>query len=267
MRLVCLSAIVVALAGPALAADLPTRKGPPEAPPVASAYDWTGAFVGVNFGWADGENSWDAYRTNTVTAPKSSPTVNALLIGIGLPAGAFLDSGKIGSQTFHGGGEFGYNYMFPSRVVIGGTVSVNVGTDSSSRTVTPTGSVSTSKNTDTIGGAALAKLGYAFGDVLPYVDGGFAWTGGTTTRTQLVGNASPNGTLVTLPYSDSLDYTRLGWDVGAGLAFHIWQGWEIYAQYDHREFGRSDFIYANANVTTKSSLTTDSVTLGVDYKF
>ena len=43
-----------ALASSALAADLPTHKGPPPAPTIVMApYSWSGFYVGVNGGYAD----------------------------------------------------------------------------------------------------------------------------------------------------------------------------------------------------------------------
>ena len=47
------AAIVVALGGPAFAADLPIRSAPPSMLSPVSAYNWTGIYVGANagYGW------------------------------------------------------------------------------------------------------------------------------------------------------------------------------------------------------------------------
>ena len=49
------AAIVVALGGPAFAADLPIRSAPPSMLSPVSAYNWTGFYVGANagYGWGN----------------------------------------------------------------------------------------------------------------------------------------------------------------------------------------------------------------------
>ena len=109
----------------------------------------------------------------------------------------------------------------------------------------------------------LAKLGYAFGDLMPYVDGGWAWSSSTVTRTQLKGNANGH----TLPYSDSVDVSRNGWDLGAGVAYHVWGGWQVSAQYDYKRFARVNMDFVNAGVISKSTLSASDLTLAIGYKF
>jgi opacity protein-like surface antigen len=240
MRSSLVSVLVVLFASPAFAADLPTYKASPVAPfaPIAQ-YDWTGVFVGANFGWSWSSDSYDAYREST---------------------GAFLTSGSTSGSHFHAGGQVGYNYMFPSRLVIGATASLDWGSDSSTR-ITNGASVSDTKSTDGIGGDVLAKIGYAFGDFLPYIDGGWAWNSDSVTRTQLAGNGAPPA------YTDSASVTRNGWDLGAGLQYHVWGNWEIFAEYDHKQYARISVVFPNANIASKSTLSSDAVTMGVNYKF
>jgi hypothetical protein len=59
MQKIALSVAALALtAGSALAADLPSRKGPPMLPPPPPPPMWTGFYVGVNAGgtWANSTN-------------------------------------------------------------------------------------------------------------------------------------------------------------------------------------------------------------------
>ena len=53
MKKILLAAALASLAAPAMAADLPTRKGPPPAPMVyaAPAFTWTGFYLGLNGGF------------------------------------------------------------------------------------------------------------------------------------------------------------------------------------------------------------------------
>jgi len=230
-----ISALAILVAAPAAAGETPSVKPAPSA-----SYDWTGPRIGVNFGWSWDRNAYDAYK-----------------------GGALSSSGIDSATPFHGGVAIGYDYMFASRVVVGVAASIDASADSSSTNATASGSVSTSKSTDAVGGAVLAKLGYAFDDLLLYVDGGWAWSSSTVTRTQLVGNR--NG--YTLPYSDSVDVTRSGWDIGAGAAYHIWGGWEVSAEYDYKRFGRVSMDFVKAGVVSKSTLTANNLTLAIAYKF
>ena len=232
MKPVQIAALAVFLATPAFAGSSPAST-----PPTPAAYDWTGPLVGANFGWDWSRNAYDGYESST---------------------GLHVSSGTNAATPFHGGGLVGYNYMFPSRLVIGAAASLGWSASSS-----VTESVYTSKTTGVVGGAVLVKLGYAFGDWLPYVDGGWAWSSATTDRTQLSGGYGPR----VHPYTDSVSFDRDGWDLGAGVAYHVWGGWEVYGQYDHKQFARVDLVFSKANVTSKSTLSENGLTFGVGYKF
>ena len=67
----CVSAIAVAaLAGTAVAADLPPRYPAPipKAPVYNAPYNWTGLYVGINGGGAWGSSEWD-YDREASTSP------------------------------------------------------------------------------------------------------------------------------------------------------------------------------------------------------
>ncbi len=54
--------VALATAELALAADIM----PTKAPPVQSAYDWTGFYAGAHFGYAAGSSRWSATATGAV---------------------------------------------------------------------------------------------------------------------------------------------------------------------------------------------------------
>ena len=65
MNKILLAALLAGVASSALAADLPSKKGPPPAPVVyAPAFSWTGFYVGANAGWAFADPS----KTNLPSA-------------------------------------------------------------------------------------------------------------------------------------------------------------------------------------------------------
>ena len=72
MKRILLSAIAtVALAAPALAADLaarPCTKAPP--PVIASIYDWSGFHIGLNGGGGSSHKCWDITNSGGVIAPQ-----------------------------------------------------------------------------------------------------------------------------------------------------------------------------------------------------
>jgi outer membrane immunogenic protein len=230
---------LLVLSGSAFAADLPTKKEPMAPVPPPAIYNWTGIYGGLNAGWSWSNTSYDAYQTTT---------------------GAFVGSGDGSSNSFVGGGQIGYRYELPSNIVLGAAANLDFATGSSSST-TVGGSSSTTKSSNNIGGAVTANLGYAFGDIMPYVLGGWAWTDGNVERTQLTGNGAPP------VYSDSTSVQRNGWTVGAGVAYHIWGNWEVFGQYRYGQYSAINISYPNANLRTSSPLSNNGVGVGVNYKF
>jgi outer membrane immunogenic protein len=173
----------------AQAADLsvaPLYKAPPSY--VTQAYNWTGAYIGINGGAGWGRSSWDSSADH-----------------IGL-SGALL------------GGTAGYNWQ-TGHVVLGleGDVDwANLrGTNVS--TLCPAG-CSTS---DTWLGTARGRVGYAFDRIMPYVTGGLAFgdiraatpgfAGATTTNT---GWTAGGGIEVALPGNWSAKAEYLHVDLG-----------------------------------------------------
>jgi outer membrane immunogenic protein len=130
MKKLALSVAALALtAGGALAADLPSRKGPPVLPPPPPPPPmWTGFYAGLNAGYNFGTNSNistisvgdDATMLGGIINPAGAGNIS--LYNVAIPAGAGL--AMSGSQThvqdgFIGGGQIGYNYQWGSNFVIG----------------------------------------------------------------------------------------------------------------------------------------------------
>ena len=96
---------LVALTGSAAAADLPVKAPPP---PAASAYDWTGVYVGGHIGYAAGSSHWSAMPT-AAPGPAQSGSLDLF--------NAFNAFNGMGS--YFEGFQAGYNYMVPSRWLFG----------------------------------------------------------------------------------------------------------------------------------------------------
>lgn len=125
----------------ALAADLPDNIAAPDLLPVpvtASAYDWTGAYVGLNIGGVFG-GDFD----------------NNIPVDLGGNSGLLL------------GGNIGYNHQI-DKFVVGLEADVNY--------ATPQGEVGTLDADLNLLGTATARLGYTPVDrLLTYVEGGYAF--------------------------------------------------------------------------------------------
>ncbi len=234
---------LASVALPAVAADLLYPEPPPPVVVAQPPYNWTGFYVGGHVGWAWSSDSF--VTTNAVT-------------------GATVGSGTSTGTTFHGGGQIGYDLMFPSNFLIGASTAVSWGSASSTTTSSAAGAnVVSNSNTGGVGGDVNARVGYAFGDLLPYATGGWTWSTATTTRTQLVGTTG----FATPGTSESANIFRNGWDVGGGLEYRVWSSWTVYGEYRYASFGSTNVVYPIAGRSTSSSLTANSLTLGVNYKF
>ena len=140
------------------------RAIPTFAPPSRN-YDWTGFYVG-----GFGEYSWASTSGSAVNLATgaAAPPVNANL------------------PNWHGGLQLGFDYMMPSRVVLGVAADVTSG---GTRTTTVTDASGTSANQTTVfdSETVRGRIGYAFDTVLLYGTAGWAWSSNQYVRTQLTG--------------------------------------------------------------------------------
>src|SRR6478735_3540490 len=93
-RALTLSALLVASAMPASAADLPI-KAPPPAPVMAPVWNWNGFYIGINGGFSSGHSSRDLNFFNPL---------NGVTLATGTGGGRDMDGGLFG-------GQIGYNWQ------------------------------------------------------------------------------------------------------------------------------------------------------------
>jgi opacity protein-like surface antigen len=236
-------------AGAAQAADMtpyPAAPAPAPAPAYAkiptTTYDWTGFYIGGHVG-----SNW----SNT-----DSTTINTA-------TGALDGTGSASRSNVRGGGQVGFDYTLPARIVIGFTTNVSSGEDVVTSFTNAAGNVHTEESKTLESGSVRARLGYALGSVLVYGTGGWAWTNTTAIRTQTVGktgNATP-GTVEQAPAS------LFGWTAGGGLAYGFWHNWEVFAEYRYTSFQPNTVAFATAQRSTTSTTTASSIVGGVNFKF
>jgi outer membrane immunogenic protein len=132
---------VVTMMSAANAADLPRRHAamPVKAPEYMAAYNWTGAYVGINGGGAWGRSNWSSVGTDFKTSG-------------GLVGGTIGYNWQTGPAVFGLEGDLDWSGVKGS-----GTC----------------GAFSCETKNDWLG-TARGRIGYAFGRVMPYVTGGLA---------------------------------------------------------------------------------------------
>lgn len=226
--------VILALApiGIARAADVPVK-----AP--ASAYNWTGCFIGINGGGARSENSW-------------APLAGATLATTG-PNGLF------------GGGQVGCDYQAGPLVVgVEGQVDwINAENAALAQGGAP---LEVRTQFKTLGTAA-GRIGYAFGRVLPYVKVGIA---GARYRQEL---DSVPGTAVIPTFAGSQNV--LGIAAGAGFEVAVFSNLSFKAEYNFVYLGTNGVTLTCINPACAASpgAPTDirqnfqSVLFGMNYRF
>jgi len=213
-----------------------------DAPAAAGNYDWTGLEVGAHVGF-----NWSHTDSQTIN------TVNGAAEG----SGSSTDASHV-----NGGVQGGYDYMMPSRVVVGAFAAVSKWGLNDTSTTSVGANVHTNQSQTDWAGSVVGRLGYGVGTVLVYGTGGWAWSTGSTTRTQVsgtTGNAVP-GTV------ESLTTHHSGWTAGGGLAFAVVSHVRVGAEYRYSP-GSNTNTFPLAERSTTSTTTGNGVQIAVNYKF
>jgi high affinity Mn2+ porin len=218
----------------ALAADLPSTKSAPEAP-IAASDPWSGFYLGGHVGETFGTSRWTA--TGADAGSGVSPAVS--------------HDGQQG--PLNGGYQVGWNHLFASRWLIGVEGDITF-PDLMAANQTFAGSGAVTNDQLQFYASARVRLGYAFGNVLPYVTGGFALSRDILTN---AGAAT----------SDQNYLTREGYAAGAGVELRLSPLWSAKVEYVFDGFPRSSLYFANVGQTYSSNLGIHNVTAGLNYHF
>jgi len=150
---------MIAAMGSAHAADMSRRQAMPTKAPAYLAYNWTGAYIGINAGGGWGRSSFD-----------------------GVPStGTFNVRGGVV------GGTLGYNWQ-------SGAAVLGLETDldwSGLRGSAPCGALSCETRNNWIG-TARGRIGYAFDRFMPYLTGGLAYGNIKASTTGFAGASDAN---------------------------------------------------------------------------
>src|SRR4029077_5419064 len=163
-------AVRLTLAGPIDTIDIPRMAGEFKRPlptyqPPAPNYDWTGFYVGAYV-----DSSWLKSNSSAVNNATGAP---------------FPATGGNTSQ-WGGGVQIGFDYMLPSRVVLGVAADMSSG-GTKTATVSDASGISANPTTVFDNETVRGAIGYAAENVLFYATSGFAWSNAQFVRTQLTG--------------------------------------------------------------------------------
>jgi len=259
MRAQCLASLGLLLlfAGSSHAADL-SGALPSKAPPPAASgsYDWTGVYVGGHHGYATGSTNWSATQAGAV-APSLAGSLDLF--------NGFNAFGGTGSSLL--GLQAGYNYMFPSRIVLGAEVDVSFpNLLSGNQTISsPLIGLANYQDQVQMSGTVRGRIGYAPGNWLFYATGGFAYSFDHLTRSQIAGVAV-GGTAVSGTVEDLFMVPRVCGVVGAGVEFALTPRWMARLEYLYADYGSHSVDFPAGAQRFTSDLTVQTVRVGLDYR-
>jgi outer membrane immunogenic protein len=241
----------------AKAADLPS---PAKALLPAAVYNWTGFYIGGNFG-----GGWG--RTDVVgSASAFFPTIPFTA------ASTFAGGQNTGGIL--GGGHIGYNYQFLTNWVAGVEADIDganiTGSANTCATLTTGGVAGCQTNNSVLKdfGTARGRVGYVWNNVFLYGTGGLAWGENSVAHTATCVGASCPGT--SAPFTSTTPSTTsafAGWTAGAGAEWAFLPNWTFRVEYLHLQFDNVGTTYIFSGTTGIFPFRTTSraeLNIGVD---
>jgi outer membrane immunogenic protein len=223
------SVALVAIAGSAIAADLPARTAPPVfTPPPIPVFTWTGLYVGGQVGYSFGRD----IGTTVIGAPRGN---------FGTATNVIHPNGIIG------GAHAGYNYQFGGNFVAGLEGDIEGSSDSAS-----SGAFFGSyKVQSPVKASIRGRVGFAVDRTLFYATGGAAFA--TFRDSYATG--------------DSTSPSAVGYTVGGGIEYAISNNWSVRGEYRFSSFGSFTDTLPIAGTTVSHKDNTSQAELGFSYKF
>lgn len=211
--------------------------------PVAAIYNWSGAYIGAQAGYA-----WGNARVGQTFAPGSFDDY-----GWGYsPSGGFGGLYAGYSEQFDGGLLLGIEGDYSFAAVKDTTLYRALGVDDPA--------FGGELKLDSVGSVRL-RAGYAMDRWLPFVTGGLAVASYKHTTVDIPGG----------PYADVKD-TIAGYTLGAGAEYAVTDNWVVRGEYRFADFGRHTsqrhFISDGAPLGSEEiELSTHDIRIGIAYKF
>jgi outer membrane immunogenic protein len=227
----------------AFAADLQARRPAPaytKAPPavIATVYDWSGFYAGLNAGGGSTRNCWGLVQAGGAAAPGE---------GCNSAGGAAV------------GGQVGYRVQM-SNFVFGVEAQGDWADFSGSNRNQLTPALTDKSRVDSFG-LFTGQVGYAFNNLLGYVKGGAA----------VVDDKYNTFVTATGAPVDSTNSARWGATVGAGVEYGLAQNWSLGVEYNHIFLDNKNLNFATAagapSTTRSIGQDADIGLVRLNYKF
>ncbi|MBX9776179.1 MAG: porin family protein [Xanthobacteraceae bacterium] len=222
-------ALAALACGPALAADLPVRRGMPvKAPePVSYGYNWSGFYIGAHAG-----GGWSEKCFTFAGATDGCHDADGWLAG-----------GQVGFNVQSGQFVFGVEFSGSWTDINGSHASL-------------TGPAGDTYHTDLNSLLMLTgRVGMTFDRMLIYVTGGGAW-------------ARDEFRYTTGGVAATTNQNRTGWTVGAGIEYGLAPNWSIAAQYNYVDLGDKDVTFGPpASFTARAEQDIHLATVRLNYRF
>ncbi len=227
---VSIALAMLVLGSTGLAADASGRR-PVKAADQPASYDWTGMYVGGHVGYSRGN------AQVTLADPASTDFASSF-----------------GSLT--GGVQLGYNYLLPSRILLGVEADMSflnslAADDVAWSRLTPV--ADTAEKIDYMA-TLRGRLGYAFPRWMMYVTGGWAWSLG-----RYLQNPGVTDDI------DKLLHLHTGWALGAGAEVAIARSWTARIEYLYHNFGHAEVLFPSGTAAA-SAFDVHTVRAGLNYK-
>ncbi len=227
---------------------------PLKASEMAPSYNWTGFYAGAHLDYQAGQSHWLESRFGAFGAGGE----------FGLGKGYDFSSGT-GSYAI--GFQARYDYVNPFHYVFGVEGDIwfpNTVSGNQTFTTAALGSATYSEKVQ-FAGTLRGRLGYAAGNWLFYLTGGFAWSFDQFGRTQ--GTAGPAASNVAAGTEEIQSLVpRYGGAVGAGADFALNEEWSARVEYLFIDYANRDVAFPTVAEHFNSSLALQTIRLGLDYK-
>ena len=215
------------------AADMPA-KAPPA--PAATAWNWTGLYVGVDAGYTSDR------------------------VGIYDPATPASGTAVANANSVSLGAHVGYLYQLNNPMVVGveGDASWLNGKSLAPFPGTPITGIAIADHWD---GSVRGVVGVAVDRAMLYGTGGWAWLEGS-----MCGNGPLPATTVCFAGSNGPNLVS-GWVAGAGVAYAITDRLSARVEYLHADYGHFSYTGVWTGGSVNVTDTNNTVRAGLSYKF
>jgi high affinity Mn2+ porin len=254
LPIAALAAPLALAAIPALGADAALRMALKA--PSNTSLDWTGFYLGGHVGYATGYSRWSATEGSAGT-PSLAGSLDFFKAYDGFK----------GTGSYFAGLQAGYNYMLPSRVVLGVEADISFPNFMAGTQVISSPAIGQASYHERVqfAGTVRGRIGYAPGNWLVYATGGLAWSYDQFTRTQIAGTAA-GGTAVADTVENRFIVPRTGWTLGGGGEVALPSNWSARLEYLYTNYGSRSVDFPLGAQRFTSDLVTQSIRLGFNYR-